>query len=1628
MKHPIKSFLTALCLLGLSVASSLAQGPTLDLVASMPVENARPYGSLTYGFDGNFYGVSSPQEDPATLFRMTSEGEVTTLFTFTGISGPHKGHEPQSHLTQHPNGSLYGMAPYGGEFDCGTLFRIDIDELGEASFTTLFDFTGTSGDYPGTSPVGSLTLGPDGYFYGTTIYGGEFNGGTLFKVSPDGEFTSLHHFNPSTGMSNPETTLILGKDGHFYGSTGNNSSGNGSLFRTTREGVITSLVEFTGTGGSFKGKRPGRKLAINAEGHFYGVTSQGGAADYGTVFKMVLNDETGEVSEFTTLTELDGTNGIYPAGGLTYGADGNLYGGVSRTIYQVTPSGAVNNLLSLTGQGTTSTSGDSPRYSHFISDGTGKLYITTTGGGADDAGAVLSLTLNHETAPSLVVTGNDTVIPSGSPPSTANHTNFGSVLIEGDTSLSRTFTITNTGDGPLLFAEAFSVVAFGSTAFTVTDSPVAPIAPGASDTFTVAFDPNSTGIHQSQVFILGNDSSSEPFSLIVEGRGDSGIPIDLVTSNTEADRVFDSTLTLGSDGNFYGFSIGVEETDFGTLFRMTPAGEFTTLINFTGDIGPFKGAGYLSSLVLAGNNTFYGTTNYGGAGDMGTVFKLVIDAETGAVSEFTTLLEFDETGIDSPCTKLAFYNGMIYGMASNNMGTNGSLFRVTPEGELTILHTFERGLVWPTNGLTLGPDGNLYGTQVGGPSNEEEDFYGQVFKMTPDEEVTTVFEFTWIEGPFKGAGPTGSLTLGADGTLYGTTVNGGDHEMGTIFKIEIDSVSGEAQFTSLYSFNIDFENQRGLLPYTNVNLGMDGNLYGWATGGYYGEGIIYQLKPNGEFITLLDFVGPESEYEEDYSTAAGGYPIFGDFSADAQGNLYMPTLDSGVNRLGGIIRINLAAELPFYVSGNDIPISAGDTSPSEEDGTDFGEVNVGSTLPQIFTLHNTGSEELLITGIVSSDTENFTVSNVPTEALAATEGTATFTVTFTPESTGLKTATITVSSAEAGDFVFTVQGTGTVDGNAPTITTTAPTHISGYSATLNGTVTPNETAATYFFQYSIDPSLTEGVTATATQSLPSGSSAVAVSANLSGLTPQTTYYYRLVASNDSGTNQSGIGSFTTTVYTMITGEVLPPSSGLPNGGSIYRPMPGVINNEGRILFQATGQSGSGGGSITGGNDEWLLSDVGGFPRVILQEGSELGSGTGHYISGLYNHLLLGMNGQSVLSEKLAGASSDQDYAYLAIPASGETVEVISQEGDVAPDTNNGIFINSVGKPAIDSADRLYFQGSLTGIATTKASGVWVDQGEGISTLIQAGYNLSPLLEEPAWLGKVSNILAAGGEGCAFVAALQPNPDNTKEKTDTLRNQAILSVSPGVDAEPVIEIIARKGDVITEGATINTITALSRSVNAGHAYIGLLKTGSGVTTTNDQVLVTVVEGESVLIAHEGVTELAEGLTPKSFGDFYVTANGDVIFQAILNGAAATDDGILCRWLADSGELEVLAREGDAAPGTASLNYGTLHTVGVSESGRIVLQVILSNGKHGIFRKQDGDFELVVQAGDSVTFGGAARTVLSLGLYNKTTGTGGGGGGMGSAINDAGDVFTVLSIGSGEYGAMVYRGETPPPPEP
>jgi hypothetical protein len=131
-----------------------------------------------------------------------------------------------------------------------------------------------------------------------------------------------------------------------------------------------------------------------------------------------------------------------------------------------------------------------------------------------------------------------------------------------------------------------------------------------------------------------------------------------------------------------------------------------------------------------------------------------------------------------------------------------------------------------------------------------------------------------------------------------------------------------------------------------------------------------------------------------------------------------------------------------------------------------------------------------------------------------------------------------------------------------------------------------------------------------------------------------------------------------------------------------------------------------------------------------------------------------------------------------------------------------------------------------------------------------------------------------------------------------------------------------------------------------------------------------------------------------------------------------DGVLCRWSVADG-MEVLAREGDAAPGTGS-TYSAFTGFSVSPGGAVALTATLANKRIVLLRALPGDpLGFVTQTTASITFNGTPRTILSLGIHDTGTGAGDGGNGKGAAINDEGDVFTVLSIGGGDYIARIYK---------
>lgn len=131
------------------------------------------------------------------------------------------------------------------------------------TLTTLYTFTG---GVDGAAPKGTLVQGKDGNFYGTTS-----GPGTVFKITPDGTFTTLHTLDSADGLG-VFGTLALGPDGDFYGTTVLSAPGAGTIFKITPAGTFTTLHTFDVTDGN----SPSGGLVLGADGNFYGTTTSGG--------------------------------------------------------------------------------------------------------------------------------------------------------------------------------------------------------------------------------------------------------------------------------------------------------------------------------------------------------------------------------------------------------------------------------------------------------------------------------------------------------------------------------------------------------------------------------------------------------------------------------------------------------------------------------------------------------------------------------------------------------------------------------------------------------------------------------------------------------------------------------------------------------------------------------------------------------------------------------------------------------------------------------------------------------------------------------------------------------------------------------------------------------------------------------------------------------------------------------------------------------------------------------------------------------------------------------------------------------------------------------------------------------
>jgi uncharacterized repeat protein (TIGR03803 family) len=690
---------------------------------------------------------------------LTARADFSTAYRFVAAQG-----DRISGVLEAPDGAIYATLTTGGAKNAGAIIR----RSRAGAISVLHSFDGTDG----AAPVGDLVRGSDGQFYGTTSAGGQFGYGTAFKISSSGRLSSLHAFSIGEGGP-PRAGLLAAGDGNFYGTSAgayDNSGGAppvfhassyGALFRLSPSGSVTVLHRFSG--GS-DGAQPLAALIQGSDGNLYGTTSElldsvsihPAAISWGTVFRLTLS------GTLTTLYTFDGIHGGNPRGRLLEGSDGRFYGttasviawgfpGHSGSVFSVSAAGSFASLHTFDGS---SPDGSAPR-GGLVAGGDGNFYGMTDSSffRVTRAGA---LTTMHSFA------GDDA-------PTT-------DVLVRA--------------------LDGNFVGATHSTLFQITSS-------GALRTlnrlgYQAGGDPGTGLLLASDGNFYGATEAGGAF-----GRGTlfrytrAGGVVVLYSFSASP---FTRGLVQGSDGNLYGSTANGGASGNGSIFRLTRRGVFSTLYSFDRTHGAWP-----SALTLGRDGNLYGTTSQGGSHDVGTAFRI------DAAGNLVTLLDFD-----SPATGGGMLvqggDGNFYG-TSQGAGLAPSVFRLTPGGVFSTLHSFVASEGAGPGDLASGPDGNFYGTTSSGGSGG----IGTIFRVTPSGAFTTLYAFP--SDASNGGYPDDQVTVAADGSVYGSTAFGGPSAGGTLFRL-----TPSRTLTRLHSFAALAGG--GSVNPSRLVVGSDGALYG----------------------------------------------------------------------------------------------------------------------------------------------------------------------------------------------------------------------------------------------------------------------------------------------------------------------------------------------------------------------------------------------------------------------------------------------------------------------------------------------------------------------------------------------------------------------------------------------------------------------------------------------------------------------------------------------------------------------------------------------------------------------------------------------------------------------------------
>jgi len=371
-------------------------------------------------------------------------------------------------------------------------------------------------------------------------------------------------------------------------------------------------------------------------------------------------------------------------------------------------------------------------------------------------------------------------------------------------------------------------------------------------------------------------------------------------------------LIQDADSNLYGTTKEEGANGNGTVYKLDGTGHETVLYSFCSDLNCTDGVWPVAGLIQDADSNLYGTTEFGGANNNGTVFKL------DTAGHETVLYSFCSVGGDHCTDGQIPTTGLVQDTAGNLYGTSGgggsgtgdngygggTVFKLDSTGHETVLYSFcsEGGAKctdgnYPHAGLILDAAGNLYGTTWEGGANSQ--YGGTVFKVDNTGHETMLYSFC-AEGGSKctdGAQPSAGLLRDAAGNLYGTTEFGGANNNGTVFKLD-----GTGHETVLYSFcSVGGTNCKdGSRPVAGLIQDTAGNLYGTTEYGGANSvngGTAFKVDNTGRETVLYSFCA-----EGGSKCTDGEEPVAG-LIQDAAGNLYGTTWEGGTNGDGTVFKL-----------------------------------------------------------------------------------------------------------------------------------------------------------------------------------------------------------------------------------------------------------------------------------------------------------------------------------------------------------------------------------------------------------------------------------------------------------------------------------------------------------------------------------------------------------------------------------------------------------------------------------------------------------------------------------------------------------------------------------------------------